>query len=286
MFRFLYVTDLHGWTWGYDRTLEAAREEGIGVIVNGGDLFPHARDLIAAQRLFIDEYLEAYVDMAQEYGIAYYAMPANDDCKAVLPAWRTLVDRTPCLHDPTDGWAIVEDGLRIRGCNYIPDPPFRLKDWCVLDTRDFVRPPQPPQPLISEGGDFEPIEDVESFFRDRPTLEEILDGLSEGIDAMDRAILVCHAPPAGMGLAAVPEGMDVGSQAVRSWILSRHPLCTLHGHIHESHLITRRHTVRIGRTVCHQPGQERFMGRLVYSIVSVDGQEVTIERRYEAAGSP
>ena len=55
MFRLLYVTDLHGWTEGYERIGAIAQEEGITTIVNGGDMFPHGRDLVSIQRRFIEE---------------------------------------------------------------------------------------------------------------------------------------------------------------------------------------------------------------------------------------
>ena len=41
---FLYVTDLHGWTKGYDEVLEAALDKNIAIIINGGDMLPKDRD--------------------------------------------------------------------------------------------------------------------------------------------------------------------------------------------------------------------------------------------------
>jgi len=80
-----------------------------------------------------------------------------------------LVRTSPRLHDLTEGWLPLADGLAICGCNYIPDPPFRLKDWSVLDTRDFRRPPQHPDPVISRGDGLELVEDIEAFFDGRVT---------------------------------------------------------------------------------------------------------------------
>ena len=40
MFQFLYVTDLHGWTKGYEEILQIALQENIDTIVNGGDIAP------------------------------------------------------------------------------------------------------------------------------------------------------------------------------------------------------------------------------------------------------
>jgi len=281
MFKFVYVTDLHGWTDGYEQISQIAQEEEIAVIINGGDMLPHAKDLILTQRLFIEEYLSSYFKRLDSYGISYYGMLANDDCKAVLPGWQELVKTYPKLYDLTDGWMQLEEGLVISGCNYIPDPPFRLKDWCVLDTRGYVRPPQHPNPIVSQVDRFEAIDDIHKFFEDRPTFEEILEGIAEGNSSFERTIFACHAPPYGTGLGNIETNVDVGSKAVGAWIERNQPLLTLHGHIHESYQITGKDTVQIGRTAVHQPGQERFMGRLVYSIVDIEGSTVLVERRTE-----
>ena len=286
MFRLLYVTDLHGWTGGYERIAAIAQEEGITTIVNGGDMFPHGRDLVSVQRRFIEQYLRPYLGRLGAAGIArsgasamsYYGMLGNDDCRAVLPDWLDLVRTSPRLHDLTEGWLPLADGLTICGCNYIPDPPFRLKDWSVLDTSDFLRPPQHPDPVISRDDRLELVADVEAFFEARPTLEELLNAIAERAPCWERAVLVCHAPPQGTGLGNISADTDVGSAAVRAWIKRYQPLLSLHGHIHESCRITGIDTVKIGRTTVHQPGQERFLGRLTYSIVAIEEGTVRVER--------
>ncbi len=279
MFRLLYVTDLHGWTRGYERIAGVTQEEEITTIVNGSDMFPHGRDLIVTQRRFIEGNLGPYLERLSASGISYYGMLGNDDCRAVLPDWLDLVRTSPRLHDLTEGWLPLADGLAICGCNYIPDPPFRLKDWSVLDTRDYRRPPQHPDPLISRGDKLELVGDVEAFLQARPTLEELLDAIAARAPEWERAVVVCHAPPQGTGLGNISTDADVGSAAVRAWIERYQPLLTLHGHIHESPRITGIDTVKIGRTTVHQPGQERFLGRLTYSIVEIEEGTVRVERR-------
>jgi Icc-related predicted phosphoesterase len=74
--------------------------------------------------------------------------------------------------------------------------------------------------------------------------------------------------------------------AVLRWINRHQPLLTLHGHIHESPDVTGRHAARLGRTVCHQPGQRgERQGLLVYSMVTIEeARHVRIERRMERVG--
>ena len=146
----------------------------------------------------------------------------------------------------------------------------------MLDTRDFVRPHQFTSPVISEQGTFKKIEDINLFFDNRPTFQELLGDLAEDAPSLDRAILVCHAPPAKTDLGIIGDGTDVGSVALRKWIQKYQPLLTLHGHIHESPEVTGEHTAKLGRTTAHQPGQG-VGGKLVYSIVTIDEDEVRIE---------
>ena len=40
--KLLYVTDLHGSLWKYDRLLATAQACGAEMVVNGGDLLPHS----------------------------------------------------------------------------------------------------------------------------------------------------------------------------------------------------------------------------------------------------
>jgi len=279
MLRLLYVTDLHGWNGGYERIAAVAREAEIGTIVNGGDMFPHGRDLIVTQRRFIGEYLRPYLERLAAAGISYCGMLGNDDCRAVLDDWQELVRTSSRVHDLTEGWLPLGEGVAICGCNYIPDPPFRLKDWSVLDTRDSRRPPQHPDPLMSRGDRLESIADVEAFLAARPTLAEMLDTIAAQAPGWERAVVVCHSPPRGTGLGNISAAVDVGSAAVRAWIEKHQPQLTLHGHIHESPRVTGIDTAQIGRTSIHQPGQERLWGRLVYSIVEIDDGTVRIERR-------
>jgi Icc-related predicted phosphoesterase len=105
-----------------------------------------------------------------------------------------------------------------------------------------------------------------------PELYERLKALAEKLEAPERAIFNLHAPPFDSGLdlayevssdlSLVTKGgrpvlKAVGSEAVRKIIEEYQPLLALHGHIHES-----RGVVRIGRTLCINPGSEYHTGRI------------------------
>jgi uncharacterized protein len=298
MFRFLYVTDLHGWAGGYEAVLQTALDRGIKLIVNGGDMLPKggAHDL-QTQRLFLEEFMPQHMESLAAAGVEVFAMFGNDDMACLLPDWRDVLEAHANAHDLTDGWRRVGQapstqggsgqggagqGFILRGCPFVPDVPFALKDWAVLDTPDFQRPSQYAPPVLSTLGGYEPIDDVEGFFRSRGTLADRLERLAAEAPSLERAILVTHSPPFGTGTGCIAiGGWDVGSKAVRKWIDRHQPLLTLHGHIHESPEVTGVHTARLGRTVVHQPGQVG-RGAVIFSVVTIEGgqegDQVSIER--------
>jgi Icc-related predicted phosphoesterase len=88
-----------------------------------------------------------------------------------------------------------------------------------------------------------------------------------------------HVPPYGTGLDDAPELDEnlkvqtslgqtrfkpVGSTAVRAAIERWQPLVGLHGHVHEAHAV-----VRLGRTVCINPGSDYGEGVLHGALVTV-----------------
>ena len=278
MFKFLYVTDLHGWTKGYEEILNISLVAGIDTIVNGGDMLPKGKDLVFTQQLFIEEYLDSYCQLLESYNISYYSMFGNDDCMSVLPSWNSLTTTYKNIYDLTECWLPFAEHLKIRGCNYIPDAPFGLKDWCVLDSKDFKRPPQYCSPVVSEENGLSFIDNIDKFFNNRPTLENILKEISDEVDSQKNSIFVCHSPPASVGLGNVDKHIDVGSTALYKWIVSTQPLLSLHGHIHESPQVTGVHTAKIGNTTAHQPGQQKLQNKLLYSIISIEDGSVDVER--------
>ena len=61
----------------------------------------------------------------------------------------------------------------------------------------------------------------------------------------------------------------VGSTAVREFIEEVQPLLGLHGHVHEG-----RGTVKLGHTLCINPGSDYTSGMLNAAIVEIAGNRV------------
>lgn len=95
-------------------------------------------------------------------------------------------------------------------------------------------------------------------------LERRIRAVADRLDRSRPAIFVLHSPPYRSTLDDAPQVRNdltvvtdggqvvmtpVGSTAVRRVIEEFQPLLALHGHIHES-----RGAVRIGRTLCINPG--------------------------------
>jgi len=285
--RFIYVTDLHGWVAGYNAVLDLAMDLGIRTIVNGGDMLPKGAGRLETQAIFLDVFLPSYLDLCQARDIRYLAMFGNNDLRCHWEAWLQLIHDFPGVNDLFPGWLVLDGDIRIRGCPFVPDVPFGVKDWTLLDTENWNRPGQLRSAKISTPSGFRKVADPHAFFAGRPTLARVLDGLVEDSNCLDlrKAILVTHAPPSGMGLGVVGSSDgDVGSAAVTQWIDDNQPLLTLHGHIHESPDISGTHTTPRGRTICHQPGQRAPMG-LTLSIVTIDNSRVGIDRKIIAPGA-
>lgn len=110
-------------------------------------------------------------------------------------------------------------------------------------------------------------------------LEARLDLLTEEVGDPGQVVLNVHVPPFASGLDLAPEirsdltlvggararSVPVGSTAVLQMIEKLQPVLGLHGHIHES-----RGVVRVGETVCVNPGSEYNAGILRGAIVDIE----------------
>ncbi|MGP8056174.1 MAG: metallophosphoesterase family protein [Nitrososphaerales archaeon] len=114
-------------------------------------------------------------------------------------------------------------------------------------------------------------------------LGQMIEALASQVKRMETAVFNLHVPPINTELDRAPavtqdfeyvkEGLGIkfihaGSSAVRESIERHAPLLGLHGHIHES-----KGFVRLGRTLCLNPGSEYADGILRGALVNlVDGK--------------
>jgi Icc-related predicted phosphoesterase len=119
---------------------------------------------------------------------------------------------------------------------------------------------------------------------DEPELERLLEYLADKVQNKSTAVFCIHCPPHGTKIDEGPVldkdlrvqmGMggqaltSVGSTAVRKFIEKYQPLLGLHGHIHES-----TGSVKLGKTLCVNPGSEYTEGILRGALVTISGGKV------------
>jgi Icc-related predicted phosphoesterase len=268
--RFLYVVDLHGDEFSFEAALQAAQDVGASAIVNGGDLLPHSRKAaFAAQREFL-RWLGGHWAKVRDAGLANYGMFGNDDAKALLGGFDELVAEGLVVRLDGNGWRTFGE-WSLLGFPWIPDPPFRLKDWCRHDDAQRWAPEQFAAPLVSTLGGL--VEQPADALFGLPTIEEELAGLPPPPDP-SHAIFVAHGPPAGIGLDVLGDGRGVGSEALRRHLSRSGFALSLHGHIHESPHMSKRWWGRLGATTCVNPGALERPPWLV-----VDLERRTLEHR-------
>ena len=112
------------------------------------------------------------------------------------------------------------------------------------------------------------------------------------IRRMETAVFCFHCPPYNTGIDNAvqldenmrpvymhgsPVMVPVGSKSVRYVIEKHQPFLALHGHIHESSGF-----IRLGKTLCINPGSEYSEGILRAFLVEIDGKKVKKLQRVEA----
>ncbi len=116
-------------------------------------------------------------------------------------------------------------------------------------------------------------------------LAEKIEGMISKVQRMPNCIFNLHCPPYGTSIDVAPEldetlkpkitagaGVSyicVGSVAVREAIERYQPLLGIHGHIHES-----RGFVRLGRTLCLNPGSEYGEAVLHGALIALDDRRI------------
>jgi uncharacterized protein len=119
---------------------------------------------------------------------------------------------------------------------------------------------------------------------DEPALQAYIQGMAKRLVEPHKAIFNFHCPPHDSGLDTAPridktlkpvtgitgvEMTAVGSTAVAQAIREYQPLLGLHGHVHES-----RATIKIGKTLCVNPGSEYSEGILRGCLLWLDKGKV------------
>lgn len=243
---------MHGSWWKYERLFTIAIDQGIDAVINGGDLLPFEGGLYK-QGQFISGYLDEYFSRFNSKKIYYLSCPGNDDLRIFDTLYDETCDKYPFVKNLAQRKIEIQ-GYEFIGMNWVADYPFQLKDRCRRDTETYVFPHQFGKGVLSWDGGLKYLDDWFSYAQDLPTIEEELDQLVRPGN-MKKCVYIIHMPPAGLGLDVCSDGREVGSKAIYRFFEKNQPLLSLHGHIHESPVMSGKWFSKLGSTVCIQPGQ-------------------------------
>ncbi len=255
----LFVSDLHGSERRYRKLWSLIAETAPAMLFMGGDLLPSGpmmyQNLRAGLFDFVEDILIAgFDDLRTQMGESYpdiLLILGNDDERyqeeAVIDGekrglWHYAHNRMIPLH-----------GYDFYGYACVPPSPFRLKDWERYDVSRFVDPGA----ISPEEGMYTiEISDHEKKYM---TMQHDLTALIRD-NNVSRAVFLFHSPPYqtkldraaldGKMIDYAPLDVHVGSIAIKRMIENSQPYLTLHGHIHESALITGSWRDCIGVTQC------------------------------------
>jgi Icc-related predicted phosphoesterase len=300
-FKLFFATDIHGSEVCWKKFINAARFYDCQVLVMGGDMTGkmlvaivdlgggrHRVRIAGTDRVVTDDDLPQMRKLIADSG--YYPYETTPDEVASLEGDRDAVDRlfqakmTETLHR----WLQIADE-RLAGTDIQvflgpanDDPPFID---AVLATGSRVQNPEGRAVDLPEGWSMiscgwsnpTPWDSPRELPEDQ--LAERIEVEVARLPSMERAIFNLHVPPKDSqldkaallnpDLSPVVEGgapvlAGVGSTAVRGAIERHQPPLALHGHIHES-----RGAVRLGTTLCVNPGSEYGDGILRGAIVTL-----------------
>ena len=271
--RIVFVTDLHGCTWKYDRLFEVARAFQADVVVNSGDMLPKMGNLFH-QDTFITQYLPSHFAQFEAAEISYLCYLGNDDLRIFDELFDATCNQYKFVHNIAQRKVSIQT-IEFVGMNWVVDYPFRLKDRCRRDTDNYIFQSQLGTGLLSTLTGWKELDDWLAYAHTLPTIAHELDILVRPHN-MEQSIYVIHMPPYRLGLDVCGNGQHVGSGAIYEFLQHYQPRLSLHGHIHESPHISGRWKTPLGNTMCIQPGQLD-----VFTYVTIDFDSMEIERYME-----
>jgi Icc-related predicted phosphoesterase len=302
--RLYYASDIHGTEGLWRKFLNAAAAYRAGVIVMGGDVagkvvVPLLRgpegyelELFGRRELLRgEEQLHDAERRVRSNGMYPHRMsPAEALRVAALPEEQRERWFAQVMMETFERWLELADerleGSAVR-CFLMPgndDPPgidaavqrARRVEACDERIVEFDG-----YEMISLGySNLTPFHSPREL--DEDELYRRVERLADRLRAPGRAIFNLHVPPYDSTLdtaaeldedlrmvtiGSEPKLIPVGSTAVRALIERYQPLLALHGHVHESP-----GAMRIGRTLCVNPGSAYHTGRIAGCLITLKGE--------------
>jgi uncharacterized protein len=301
--RLLFATDLHAGEQTFRKFLNAPPIYDADVLILGGDLTGKVvAPLLEHDGVYTATMLgepvstneDGLEDLERAFrNLGFYPVHLDDEeydrLRADDTARAAMVDRL--LHEQVERWLALagerlgDSGrpLYVTGGN---DDPLSIEE--VLDAADYAENAESRVLRVDERHEMastgygNPTPWTCPRDIPEPELAERIEGMLEHVEDMPAAIFNFHVPPFDSSLDVAPqldtsvhppavvpgETAPVGSRAVREAIERHQPMLSLHGHIHES-----RGVVRLGSTVCINPGSEYGEGVLHGALLALDARK-------------
>lgn len=268
--KLLYTSDLHGDANHYTRLIAAAESVRPKVVILGGDLLPDESVSDPAkigfgQPQFIRQQFRTTITDLRRAGRCDHVLVifGNHDWSSAVPAMQELA---------TEGLLTILDhkrGHEVSGLNFVgysctPPTPWFVKDFERLD-----KPGDVPPLLGGARWDarFSRIlqHSAPHIYSTTPSIAEELKNL---VVPANPWVFVAHAPPKNTKLDQAFGNHHYGSLAIREAIEQHQPLLSLHGHIHESPVVSGQFQDQLEKTVAVNPGQTQR--GLSYVVIDID----------------
>lgn len=312
--KIVYATDLHGHKGLYERLFG----ERADAVIIGGDILPdrvvgtkeeldalsnqeYFEKMMVNERDFLKRYLIPRIDKFRKKNKSdVYIMFGNDDfsCNLDLLEEAERKGMLKLLYDKKrekPKFHKIGKDKYIAGYPYVPLTPYGIKDW-----EKFDRDEEPQRDCIFFG--YKSCKNDEGYIisgvnLDTPAyrkkniardLERIAS--DAGKEKIGRMIMVMHSPPSNTthDKAGFHEGWrHVGSLAIREFIEKCQPLLTLHGHVHESYKLTGEYKQNIGKTICVNPGTDKYnLYAVIFDSNNLSDMEIIVKKAKEMEEKP
>jgi len=306
--RVYFTTDVHGSEVCFKKFVNAGKFYKANVAILGGDITGKAVIPIMEKPdgtfhcKFIGESLRVKKgkeldDLMQRIkAIGYYPYPTSPSETEELSQNHEKLEAVflELTKESVRRWVeIAEERLRNTGikCYLSPGNDDSYAIDPILNESEYVINPN--EKIVTINGDIEMISlgnaNITPWNCPRDIPEEKLfqkiDNLASQLKNTEKSIFNIHVPPYGSGIDSAPEldqelkpklepggsykMISVGSKAVHETILKYQPLLGLHGHIHES-----KGFIKLGRTLCLNPGSEYQEGILRGVLVQLSDGEI------------
>lgn len=308
MTRIFFTSDVHGSDVCFLKFLNAAKFYKADVLILGGDIT--GKMIVPIIEQPDGTYLAEFLGTQQALGTrearetleknirnsGFYPYPTTSSEVEKLQADKKLVDElfSKVMADGIRRWVSIAEE-RLKGtsvkCYISPGNDDRFDVDEVLKSSSIVLYPEDEVVWIDDHHEMitSGWTNLTPWHSPREVVEEKLsekfEPMISKVQRMENCLFNLHCPPFNTPIDLAPEldatlkpvvrgggGVNmihVGSIAVRQAIENHKPLLGLHGHIHES-----RGFIKIGRTVCINPGSEYGEGVLRGAVINVDEKGV------------